>query len=642
MAEPRSEDAQVSKRYQRQLGLSLSGLGRLLGPHVVQSVALTGSDPYFRIGTDVAVLFQAPNAAILEQLLLMQVALAAAGDPQAKPASGQVQGVHYQGYSTADRRISSYVARLDGAVVVTNSLDQLDRLARVHSGKAKSIAALPEFTFFRQRYRRGDAQETALVFLSDATIRRWCSPRGRIGDSRRTRVAAVLAELQAAQLDRLVRNKVQPGAIYTDLEMPPAGELSLTPQGVRSSLYGSLEFMTPIGELPLDEVTRAEADSYQRWRDGYQRNWSWAFDPIALRLTFSAGRLAADLTVMPLIAGSEYREMLAVSRGAQLAPDAGDRHDALAHLVLAINTKSPTFQQWGNFVTMMRQGLTLGWLGSSVSVYLDDDPVWQEVAKLARDRVESEHVEELIEKKINQVPIAVRAEVSDGLKLALFLTSARAFIEQTAPGLLRWESLQYHDQPYVKVTSTENGRPMGFPRNVSIYYAATGDSLLLTLNEPLLKRALDRQAGRQKQAQEGKKAAAPAQPWLGSNFAAEIDRKGMGLLAFLLGDEHRQAMQTQAWGNLPILNEWKRRYPDRDPLELHQRLFQARLLCPGGGKYVWNEKWQTMESTVYGHPGEPKPGPAAPPALEALSRAAFGLSFEEHDGLRARVRLEKK
>jgi hypothetical protein len=287
----------------------------------------------------------------------------------------------------------------------------------------------------------------------------------------------------------------------------------------------------------------------------------------------------------------------------------------------------------------MRQGLALGWLGSSVSLYLDDDPFWQELAKTPLDKVEPQ----FIEKNINRVPIAVRAEVSDGLKLTLFLASARAYIEQTAPGMLRWEAQQYHDQPYVKVTPTERGRQQFGPGgSVSIYYAAAGDSLLLTLNEPLLKRALDRQAGRQKQVEEGKKAAAPGQPWLGSSFAAQIDPKGIGLLTVLGRDEYRQAMQLRAWGNLPILNEWKHRYPDRDPLELHQQLFQARLLCPGGGKYVWNEKWQTMESTVYGHPGEPKPGPAAPPALEAMRRASFGLSFEEHDGLRARVGLEKK
>ena len=100
-------------------------------------------------------------------------------------------------------------------------------------------------------------------------------------------------------------------------------------------------------------------------------------------------------------------------------------------------------------------------------------------------------------------------------------------------------------------------------------------------------------------------------------------------------------MQVRAWGNLPILNTWKRMYPDQDPVALHERIWHTQLACPGGGTYVWNEKWQTMESTVYGHFGQPKRGPAVPPALEQLSSGNFGLDFEDQ-GFRARVSLERK
>ena len=51
--------------------------------------------------------------------------------------------------------------------------------------------------------------------------------------------------------------------------------------------------------------------------DGYQTNLRWAFDPIALRLSISNDRLASDVTVMPLIAGSEYGQLLAVFAGRQ-------------------------------------------------------------------------------------------------------------------------------------------------------------------------------------------------------------------------------------------------------------------------------------------------------------------------------------
>ena len=76
-------------------------------------------------------------------------------------------------------------------------------------------------------------------------------------------------------------------------------------------------------------------------------------------------------------------------------------------------------------------------------------------------------------------------------------------------------------------------------------------------------------------------------------------------------------MQRLSWGNLPILNEWKRLFPEDDSVALHERLWGVKLVCPGGGEYKWNESWQTFESTVYGHPAEPKNGPMAPPQLPA-------------------------
>jgi len=50
-------------------------------------------------------------------------------------------------------------------------------------------------------------------------------------------------------------------------------------------------------------------------------------------------------------------------------------------------------------------------------------------------------------------------------------------------------------------------------------------------------------------------------------------------------------------------------YPDRDPVAIHQKFWQTSLIYPGGGKYVWNKDFQTMESTASGHPRQPKTGP---------------------------------
>ena len=94
-------------------------------------------------------------------------------------------------------------------------------------------------------------------------------------------------------------------------------------------------------------------------------------------------------------------------------------------------------------------------------------------------------------------------------------------------------------------------------------------------------------------------------------------------------EEGEDNAQTLSWNNLPILNEWKRRFPGQDPVKLHEQFWQTKLVCPGGGTYVWNEKWQTMESTVYGHPGEPKKGPASFGAFVNVVERQPGLEFRE-------------
>ena len=663
ITDPRAEDAQTEKRYQRQLGLSISAASRRLGPRLVHSVALTGSDTYFPTGTDVALLLESPRPVVLENLLLTQVGATAAKDKEAESIKGEVAGVSYQGFRSSDRRTSSYVARLNSMVVVTNSPYQLQRLAEVQSGKSPSIASLPEYVFFRSRYPRTNADETGLVFLSDATIRRWCGPKWRIASSRRTRDAAVLAELQASQADALVHGGLKPGPLYTDLATASAGELTLTARGVNSSTLGTLAFLTPIAEMPLEEVTAVEAEAYNRWREGYERNWNWAFDPIALRLTLRDDRLAADLSVMPMILGSEYRELAAISQGGKFAPDAGDPHGARAHFILALDPKSPIFQTYGNMLTSMVHGASLGWIGSSLAIYADADPFWQELAK----QKDQERLQ-FLEHNVGRLPLALQIDVSNGLKLAAFLAGTRAWIEQSSPGMVRYDTLSYHDQPYVKVSPTDRARSSGVPPGeLAFYYSASGDALIVTFREDLLHRALDRQIARAKakeqanppaDATSGATAGSSSsvvpgatagsssspekpRPWLGSNVGLQVDPRTIEYLANLLAPEFQIGMQVRAWGNLPILNQWKRRYPKEDPVAVHRRLWHTELVCPGGGRYRWNEQFQTMESTVYGHPGQPQEGPAAPPVLAGFRFVDFGLTFEDQ-GLRAAVVLEHR
>ncbi|MBA3685906.1 MAG: hypothetical protein H0W72_11795, partial [Planctomycetes bacterium] len=418
-------------------------------------------------------------------------------------------------------------------------------------------------------------------------------------------------------------------AALSDLPLDGLGDLSWTSSGVRSSAYGTRRFLTPIAELSIEQVGKPEAEAYQRFLDRYQDGWRNVFDPIALRVSRRANGLGADLTVMPLILGTDYRQLIEVAGASTIAPGAGDPHDALIHAVFAVDRQSRPVRDIANFATGMGLRVDpLGWLGSSVAVWADPDPFWDE---FVRDSDPSS----FLERAFYRLPVALRAESNDALKLAAFLTALRAMAEQSAPGMTTWETRTWRDQGYVRVGPAAGAREAaGDFAEGALYYAATPDALLVSFNEDVIKRAIDRA--------KAPPAVAPT-PWLGANTALRLE-PGVMAMQRALGRSFdgglADAWTGRSWSNLPILGEWRQRWPDLDPLVVHERLFGARPLCPGGGAYAWNADWATMASTVYGHPGEPKDGPSLPPALADLARASFGLTFE-HDGLRARVELER-
>ncbi|MGE3317257.1 MAG: hypothetical protein AB7O26_19235, partial [Planctomycetaceae bacterium] len=665
--QPRSESARVRERYEKQLCLSATALAKILGDQVIASVAFTGSDPYFPTGTDVAVLFEAKNAPVLQAHLVTQQASAIKGDAECKIADGSIGSVKYTGAVSSDRSICSYVAVLGKTVVVTNSLVQLRKIVDASTGASEPLAALPEYKFFRNRYVRNGG-ETGLLIITDKAIRRWCSATWRIAASRRARATAVISHYQADSAKSLLSGTVEPHDVSTILQVPDLGKLRLTKKGMSSSTYGTLEFQTPIVELDLSKVTKTEAQTYERWREGYQRNWSQFFDPIAVSLTVKKDRLLADVTVMPLIDSSEYRRQIELSSGAELKPGSGDPHaGSLVHWTMAINTKSEHLKWANNFLEGPARVSILGWLGESISIYADPDPFWGELAAAAKPRdgapTTREPSSEFMEQNLHRLPVAFTAEVKDPLKLALFLGGIRTFGEQAAPGLVNWKNLEHKGHPYVRITPSESGRQAApFVNKLAIHYAAMPDLFILSLNEDLLKRALERrpapkkddanESTPEKQAESNTPPATPpaeaapksdpTRPWLGKNVALQINRDAINMFTQIVGrQQYQQLMQARAWSNIAILNEWKRLNPQDDPSAVQRQLWRTDLVCPGGGKYVWNEEYRTMESTVYGHPGAPKSSEAVPKALETARWLDFGLTFENR-GLRANLEIGRE
>lgn len=659
LLQPQSSEADTRSRYERQLCLQTDALSRLFGPTLIASVAFTGSDPYLRTGSDVAVLFEAIEPKALETTLAARQQAAAKADgnaANAKSVTGEIGGVSYVGLIAPDRSICSYRATLGKIVVVTNSLHQLDRIIQTSKGSSPNLASAGEYAFFRMRYPRDDSAETALVVLSDATIRRWCGPKWRIGASRRTRAAAVLCELQAEHLREIATGSLKTGPLQLADPVPGLGDVQVSQRGLSSSIYGSLEFLTPIAELPLVKVTEEESRAYERFRMGYQSNWRQYFDPIAIRFTVAGGRVAADVTVRPLIAGSDYRPVMEVVGQKPLDDKAGDPHpEAVFQVVASLDPDSAPVKQATGFVGMAAPGLgdnPLNWIGTWITLFADEDPFWRDLEAAAKDGEQG--METFMEKNAIRLPLALEVNISGPLKVAAFLTALRAYIEQSAPGMAVWETRTHNEQSYVRVTASETAKAeMGEDegmKDLAVYYAPTPRALIVTLNEEVLKRALDRAAAKSAASATTPAAtptgAAPASPsvslpnWAGSNLALRSGSTGLNILKTLYSESLTQEFQRRSWGNLPILNEWKQRFDQSDPVAFHQKVWSVRLVDPAGGSYVWNEELRTMESTTFGCPAKPRAAESVPDPLSDVRILDLGLTFEG-DGIRARGELTR-
>jgi hypothetical protein len=620
-------DDRLGEKYGKQLCLPLADLPAKLPGELLTSIAVTGSDPSFRSGTGVTILFEGRDPEALHAKLTRLIAESAAGHAEARAISGTQGSLDFTGFRSPDRAVCVYISKLPGGVAVTNSPQQLEVLDSVQSKKAPSLQSLEEFTYFRHRYPRAEQQESAFLMISDPTIRRWCGPKLRIAWAHTTRAAAVLAELNAATLE----NPEAPLEAPAHLNL---GKLTRVNGQVVSENYNTLGFLTPAEEMKFSKVSDADAEGYKRWRDTYQQNWRAAFDPIALRLSLQRDKLAADLTVMPLIENSTYRTGQFHYLQGKFAPDAADPHRTIAQLVLGLDATKPPLSNI--LPTLLPLGAEKGanpfrWLGNNASVFLDEDPFWAELAK-------AEKAERFLEKNVGRLPVGVRLASNNPLGLAAFLTALRGYAETAAPGMIQYTLATHNKQPYVKVTASKE---MMGDMEFALYYVPFPDALLVTLNEPLLKRAIDRRNGAGNATQAASQPAEKPGPWLGQTMAGHVDAELIRMGVRASGGMGLSEQHQRAWAPLPLLNDLKRLHPSEDAIALYHRSFRTTPTDPLGGSYVWDEKEGSYKSTHFGSPTAPAGSFQFHKAIQTLRTIDFGITLDDNN-LRARVILQRE
>ena len=316
----------VGERLKTQLAIHTSGLLRPFYDQVVSEVAVAGSDLFHREGSDATLLFAIKQPALFRQRMDSFLA-DAAKSPNAKREQGTIAGVEFTHVSTPDRSICVYSAYpAPDLHVRSNSRPALERILQTTQNQsAKSLGRSDEFLYIRTLMPRGAVEEDGLLYLSDPFIRNLVGPRVKLTERRRILCFNHLKMISYASMMYRTEYGKQPSSL-ADLEhggctpgdfgqgrlsCPDGGKYGLSADAHcgTCSIHGNTNFLTPIIEIPLDQVSAAEADEYRSFLEEYNQYWRTFFDPIAIRLQSTPQRLRVETIVLPLIDNSIYTAM---------------------------------------------------------------------------------------------------------------------------------------------------------------------------------------------------------------------------------------------------------------------------------------------------------------------------------------------
>src|SRR5918993_1892779 len=330
--------ADTGERLKRQLAIATDQRSRPFYDLVVGEVGVAGSDPFAREGSDVTLLFRVKQQLIFKSRMDKFLDDAQAAHPGSKRETGQHLGVEYVHLTSPERELHVFAADpLPDLHVRSNSLAAFKRVVEAVKGKTEAGRAVrrlgdtAEFAYIRTLLPRGHADEDGLIYLSDPFIRRLVGPelklteRPRVLCSNHLRMighAALLFRTERGRwpenLEEMSRAETAPGRFGEGvLACPDGGQYALSADATAGvcTRHGHAHRLTPNIEIPVAQVTAAEAARYNDFVQSYNQYWRTFFDPIALRLKITPEQYKVETIILPLIDNSIYTGLASALAG---------------------------------------------------------------------------------------------------------------------------------------------------------------------------------------------------------------------------------------------------------------------------------------------------------------------------------------
>jgi hypothetical protein len=653
-------DHAIGPRYEEELMLERLGLAEKLGHLAASGVALLVGDPFLREGTDLAVVFQIKDRAMLLATLDFYELRARKAHPDLTIATLDVQGYEVRLASTPDGSVRQHRVEADGFLLLSNSPAGLERVLRVWRGESPPLARSGDFRYLRSLYPPSEDPREAFVFLPDAFIARAVGPATKIGAARRIAAQAeLLAVGYAALLHGWLTGRPPSGPEELrssgflrpeELRHEDGGPIAYHPgRGAWSETWGRPHALRPLADSPVELVSAAEQRAYERFRETYQSYWKTYLDPVAARLRWreDGGGLDADVRILPLIENSDYDQL--VERAGKTTVGPPILRGAF-QWTFAVGEQASLRKELDRIGRgfLPGQQAVLGWLGEWVMAgVLDHSGLW-DLAMLAEgipsSRPASTDGHRSVWQALPRVPLYAGAHVRNKGALAALLIALKTRAEEAAPGMIRWApGPSYRGVPVVEIASSEE--QTGVPK-VSVFYATVEDVFALALGRDAIEALIDaRLAGKLPATGQGEGQALVDLATLGPD--SWLARTALGLMEMGVRSANRQAFRalenlSRGLGGLPAEPAAFRR------ATLGYLGFVPA--CPQGGTFLDRGPGR-VEHSLYGalerpiFPDLPVPDAPATRMLRSLEGLHMGLAFEGEGpsrGLRALFRLDRR
>lgn len=622
-----SRDYQLKERLERQLCLKSGGLARTFGPAVVRSLAITGSDPYIREGSDVTVIFHVKNRGLFLGAVQphLEEAKKKYGDKLQATTSERHQ-VKIESYVAPLREVSLHRAFFDDFILYGNSLAGVQRVIDTARGKLKPLADSLDFQYMRTVFRLEDPLEDGFVFLSDPFIRNLVGPALRIKERRRLEGLASLsminhaAMLAAWETGRLPahHNEVMASAgLQAEEVFSPEGAAPFwdgEKKAALSDVYNTIHFATPLIELPIDKVTPTEQAEYENFRREYLGLWRQFFDPIGMRLSVKNREVRWETYILPLIQNTEYNQLRRLVGGGTITVDPAQFSPQT--LVQFLGHLSPDAEERRTMTWALPRGVKgLDWLGNWFTVRLDDSPVYGKLVERAVRRELDPDARDNFEEEARlffQVPLTVGVQIRNPLLFAGVMAALKRELNNLVPDSLDWEA---QDPPYKGVTIVQvRARPESQIAEFlspaakkeerftpALYYAVFDGAWYISLREAPIKDLIDRAVARKEAKAKGKAGDHPkVNAALYLSPAAAEKSKGF-LYAYLEWEAHRRTMANLA--TLYALYRCKLVGPESNAEQVHAaalRHFAFIPVSPEGAPFAYEERTDEVTNRRHG------------------------------------------